>query len=107
MLANRLSFTLGTVGPSMTVDTACSSSLVALRQACLHLRGGGGVAGEKREGGRVALVGGVNLLLSPGPFDLFSKVGVDFCSLFFVLFSLYHDCRLLCIAQPLSVSLAV
>ncbi|CAM9641834.1 unnamed protein product, partial [Scytosiphon promiscuus] len=36
MLANRLSFTLGTVGPSMTVDTACSSSLVALRQACLH-----------------------------------------------------------------------
>ncbi|CAB1118032.1 unnamed protein product [Ectocarpus sp. CCAP 1310/34] len=68
MLANRLSFTLGTVGPSMTVDTACSSSLVALRQACLHLRGEGGP--------RVALVGGVNLLLSPGPFDLFSKTGM-------------------------------
>lgn len=73
MLANRLSFTLGTVGPSMTVDTACSSSLVALRQACLHLRGGGGnTEGEARP--RVALVGGVNLLLSPGPFDLFLKV---------------------------------
>ncbi|CAN0397719.1 unnamed protein product, partial [Hapterophycus canaliculatus] len=76
MLANRLSFTLGTVGPSMTVDTACSSSLVALRQACLHLRGGGdGVAGSREGASRVALVGGVNLLLSPGPFDLFSKVG--------------------------------
>lgn len=74
MLANRLSFTLGTVGPSMTVDTACSSSLVALRQACLHLRGGGGSAGEKGSPPRVALVGGVNLLLSPSPFDLFSKV---------------------------------
>lgn len=72
MLANRLSFTLGTVGPSMTVDTACSSSLVALRQACLHLRGGGDGAGEGAS--RVALVGGVNLLLSPCPFDLFSKV---------------------------------
>lgn len=74
MLANRLSFTLGTMGPSMTVDTACSSSLVALRQACLHLRGGGGSAADNSPPPRVALVGGVNLLLSPGPFDLFSKV---------------------------------
>ena len=72
MLANRLSFTLGTVGPSMTVDTACSSSLVALRQACLHLRDGEGASSGGRS--RTALVGGVNLLLSPGPFDLFSKV---------------------------------
>lgn len=73
MLANRLSFVLGTVGPSMTVDTACSSSLVALRQACLHLT----ESGVEARGGRapVALVGGVNLLLAPGPFDLLSKVG--------------------------------
>lgn len=56
------------------MDTACSSSLVALRQACLHLTGGGGSVGEKGTPPRVALVGGVNLLLSPGPFDLFSKV---------------------------------
>lgn len=73
MLANRLSFALGTVGPSLTIDTACSSSLVALREACLHLRAPVG-AGRPR----VALVGGVNLLLSPGPFDLFSKVSF-FC----------------------------
>lgn len=74
MLANRLSFTLGMVGPSVTVDTACSSSLVALRQACLHLRGAGGDGGARGGSSRTALVGGVNLLLSPGPFDLFSKV---------------------------------
>ncbi|CAN0392069.1 unnamed protein product [Discosporangium mesarthrocarpum] len=67
MLSNRISFTLGTRGPSLTVDTACSSSLVALREACLHLR--------RSDGGcRTALVGGVNLMLAPGPFELFSKV---------------------------------
>ncbi|CAM9330329.1 unnamed protein product, partial [Sphacelaria rigidula] len=71
MLANRLSFALGTVGPSLTIDTACSSSLVALREACLHLRAS--AAGGRP---RAALVGGVNLLLSPGPFDLFSKTGM-------------------------------
>ena len=61
----------------MTVDTACSSSLVALRQACLHLREGEVPPSEGRS--RTALVGGVNLLLSPGPFDLFSKV-IDWIS---------------------------
>lgn len=91
MLANRLSFTLGTVGPSMTVDTACSSSLVALRQACLHLRGGGAPA-DKGSPPRVALVGGVNLLLSPGPFDLFSKVrcGAVLSKSFFLALPLLH-----------------
>ncbi|KWO66295.1 thioester reductase domain-containing protein [Burkholderia ubonensis] len=55
MLANRLSYLLGTHGPSEAVDTACSSSLVALHRAVQALR-----RGESR----VAIVGGVNLMFT-------------------------------------------
>jgi acyl transferase domain-containing protein/acyl carrier protein len=56
MAANRLSYFFDFHGPSMAVDTACSSSLVAVHLACQSLR-----AGESE----LALVGGVNVILSP------------------------------------------
>jgi phthiocerol/phenolphthiocerol synthesis type-I polyketide synthase C len=65
LAAGRLSYFLGLRGPCFAVDTACSSSLVALHSAGLSLRNGEC---------RAAIVGGVNLLLSPDTNVFFSKM---------------------------------
>lgn len=64
--ANRISYLLDWRGPSMAVDTACSSSLVAVHLACQSLWNGEAT---------LALVGGVNLILSPELTVNFTKAG--------------------------------
>jgi len=67
ILANRVSHIFDLRGPSVVIDTACSSSLVALHHACEAL------LGERIE---AALVGGINLLLSPYPFLGFAQAAM-------------------------------
>ncbi|MBL6076904.1 SDR family NAD(P)-dependent oxidoreductase [Belnapia sp. T18] len=67
ILANRLGNVFDLRGPAQTIDTACSSALVALHWACEALRGGRIPA---------ALVGGVNMLLTPFPFLGFARAGM-------------------------------
>ncbi|NEP11408.1 MAG: acyltransferase domain-containing protein, partial [Symploca sp. SIO2C1] len=57
MAVGRISHLLGLQGPNIQLDTACSSSLVGVHLACQSLR---------LKESNLALVGGVNLILSPG-----------------------------------------
>jgi acyl transferase domain-containing protein len=63
--ANRISYLFDFRGPSVVFDTACSSSLVAAYYACQSV-----TRGESR----IALAGGVNLILSPAVTIGFSKL---------------------------------
>ena len=67
VIANRISYNLDLHGPSLTIDTACSSSLVALSLAAESIRNGTV---------DTAIVGGVNLLLSPFSFIGFSRASM-------------------------------
>jgi polyketide synthase 13 len=66
IIANRVSYFYDFRGPSVAVDTACSSSLVAAHQGVQALR-----SGEAD----VALVGGVNALITPLVTVGFDEVG--------------------------------
>jgi acyl transferase domain-containing protein/NADPH:quinone reductase-like Zn-dependent oxidoreductase len=64
VVSGRISYLLGLHGPSLTIDTACSSSLVAVHQAAQALRSGDC---------RMAIAGGVNLILSPDIYIALSR----------------------------------
>jgi acyl transferase domain-containing protein/acyl carrier protein len=65
--ANRLSYVFNLRGPSLAVDTACSSGLVAVHLAAQSLW-----HGECR----LAMVGGVNCILTPEPTIGFSRANM-------------------------------
>ncbi|MDK2124395.1 non-ribosomal peptide synthetase/type I polyketide synthase [Parachitinimonas caeni] len=65
--AGRLSYFFGWQGPNMAIDTACSSSVVALHLACQALKSGDC---------DLAVVAGVNALLTPHLYVYFSKAGI-------------------------------
>ncbi|GGD19317.1 hypothetical protein GCM10011335_22770 [Aureimonas glaciei] len=64
---NRISYFLDLHGPSEPVETACSSSLVALHRAVQAIR-----AGDCD----MALVGGVNSIVTPAAHITFAKAGM-------------------------------
>jgi len=67
VLSNRISYIFDLHGPSFTVDTACSSSLVAFAEAQSAI-----------SSGRIdmAVVAGINLLMSPTSFIGFSRASM-------------------------------
>ncbi|SIQ88396.1 Acyl transferase domain-containing protein [Acidiphilium rubrum] len=67
VLSNRISYIFDFHGPSFTIDTACSSSLVAFAEAQAAIASG------RID---VAIVAGVNLLLSPTSFIGFSRASM-------------------------------
>ncbi len=67
ILANRISYLFNFGGPSEVVDTACSSALVALNRAVMSLE-----QGECE----IAVVAGVNALLTGRLFNSFGQAGM-------------------------------
>ena len=68
MAANRISYHLNLVGPSMAIDSACSSSLMAVHQGCAALRSG--------EADTV-IAAGANLLLTPALSIFYTQAGLS------------------------------
>ncbi|HEX9925047.1 MAG TPA: SDR family NAD(P)-dependent oxidoreductase, partial [Anaerolineae bacterium] len=64
-IANRVSYIFDWQGPSLAVDTACSSSLTAIHLACESL---------KRGECKLAIAGGVNLIVHPSQYQGLSAV---------------------------------
>ena len=65
--ANRISYCLNLLGPSMSMDTACSSALTAVHIACEQIRTGRC---------RMAMAGGVTVMITPDGFIGFSQAGM-------------------------------
>ncbi len=65
--ANRISYCLNLLGPSIAMDTACSSALSAVHIACEQL------VDKKCE---MALAGGVTVMITPDGFIGFSQAGM-------------------------------
>ena len=65
--AGRVAFALGLNGPAVPLDNACASSLVAVHQA---------VAALQRREVDLALVGGVNAILSPSIIEFMRAMGM-------------------------------
>jgi polyketide synthase PksN len=64
---NRMSYLLNIHGPSEPIETACSSSLVAIHRAVNAIENGTC---------EMAIVGGVNTIVTPDPYISFSKAGM-------------------------------
>ena len=67
ILANRVSFLLNLRGPSAPIDTACSSSLLALHRA---------IEAIHTDSCDMAIVGGVQVMLTPAAHVSFSMAGM-------------------------------
>lgn len=65
--ANRIAYCFDFRGPSIAVDTACSSAMVAAHLACQTVWSGQS---------EMALIGGVNALLTPEHYVGFSQLGM-------------------------------
>ncbi|HEY6646740.1 MAG TPA: type I polyketide synthase [Mycobacterium sp.] len=68
MVANRVSYHLNLIGPSVTVDTACSSSLTAVHLGCQAL-----VSGDAD----LVVASGVNILLTPALSIFYTQAGLS------------------------------
>jgi acyl carrier protein len=67
IIANRVSYYYNLKGPSVAVDTACSSSLVAIDHAVQSLKQGRA---------KLAIAGGVNLMLTPHLQKIFTEAAM-------------------------------
>ncbi len=68
MVANRVSYHLNLIGPSVTVDTACSSSLTAVHLGCQALASGDT---------DLVVASGVNILLTPALSIFYTQAGLS------------------------------